>query len=314
MSDTTPDTTPTPDNPSAPEPPTGLTGAAAAVYTELLGQTEPATVTELAHAAGIGHSTAGRAVTTLEKAGLAARTPGGHDGPRRMPDLWHPVPPTSNLEATDTPEHDAQPTDTQPESAPTESAEPVNDDVERGEETEEDGTSGTSAAPAPDSSHPTMADDANAPAQAPPDAADMSTAETIEPRTEPEADTCHVDPPQDTKQPDGDNRQEGSPQSDDDNAPTSSEDTEAQSAPAQPAPAKDGRLAPGALRQMVIDHLHAHPDEAFTATRISRVIEKSSGAIANALVKLVGLGIAEQVTDQPRTFRLAHAATTANIS
>lgn len=37
------------------------------------------------------------------------------------------------------------------------------------------------------------------------------------------------------------------------------------------------RLAPGALRDMVIAHLQAHPDEAFTATRISRVIEKSSG-------------------------------------
>ncbi|MFF0624195.1 hypothetical protein [Streptomyces sp. NPDC004296] len=65
------------------------------------------------------------------------------------------------------------------------------------------------------------------------------------------------------------------------------------------------RLVPGALRQMVIDHLRAHPDEAFTATRISRIIEKSSGAIANSLATLVGQGIAEQVGDTPRTFRLA---------
>ncbi|MFI9586834.1 hypothetical protein ACIHCQ_34550 [Streptomyces sp. NPDC052236] len=28
---------------------------------------------------------------------------------------------------------------------------------------------------------------------------------------------------------------------------------------------------------MVIDHLEAHPGEAFTATKISRLIEKSSG-------------------------------------
>ncbi|MEU5057475.1 MULTISPECIES: MarR family transcriptional regulator [unclassified Streptomyces] len=65
------------------------------------------------------------------------------------------------------------------------------------------------------------------------------------------------------------------------------------------------RMAPGALRQKVIDHLQAHPDDAFTATGISRVIERSSGAIANALAILVRQGIAEQVSDAPRTHRLA---------
>ncbi|MFJ9619065.1 helix-turn-helix domain-containing protein [Streptomyces noursei] len=315
MSDTNPDTAPTPDNASAPESPTDLTGAAAAVYTELLGQTEPVTVTELAHAACIGHSTAGRAVTTLEKRGLAARTPGGHDGPRRMPDLWRPVHPTPTSETTNTPEHEPQPTDTQPESTPTDSAERVNDDVESCEETSEDRTSSTAAAPATDSPNPTITDDTDPPADAPADALNTSVADNTEHSSaEPEADTPHVAAPPDTEQPDGDNDQENCPQSGDDNAPASSEATEAQRTPTQPAPTKDGRLAPGALRQMVIDHLHAHPDEAFTATRISRVIEKSSGAIANALVKLVGLGIAEQVTDQPRTFRLAQTARTANLS
>ncbi|WP_199550365.1 helix-turn-helix domain-containing protein [Streptomyces sp. N35] len=65
------------------------------------------------------------------------------------------------------------------------------------------------------------------------------------------------------------------------------------------------RLAPGALRQLVIDHLTAHPDEAFTATKISRAIGKSSGAIANVLVKITADGVAEQRTERPRTYRLA---------
>ncbi|MEU6158805.1 hypothetical protein [Streptomyces sp. NPDC047130] len=65
------------------------------------------------------------------------------------------------------------------------------------------------------------------------------------------------------------------------------------------------RLAPGALRQMVLDHLTAHPDEAFTSTRISRAIGRSSGAIANALVTLTRHGHAEQVTFRPMTYRLA---------
>ncbi|MFD8723896.1 hypothetical protein ACFV2H_39580 [Streptomyces sp. NPDC059629] len=47
-----------------------------------------------------------------------------------------------------------------------------------------------------------------------------------------------------------------------------------------------------------------HPDEAFTATKISRVIEKSSGAIANALATLARQGIAEQASERPRTYRL----------
>ncbi|WP_327672686.1 MULTISPECIES: hypothetical protein [unclassified Streptomyces] len=86
-------------------------------------------------------------------------------------------------------------------------------------------------------------------------------------------------------------------------------------APAPPA-AADGkrRLAPGGLRQMVIEHLQDHPEEAFTATRISRIIEKSSGAIANALATLTKHHIAEQVSDRPRTYRLARPAASVTSS
>jgi DNA-binding IclR family transcriptional regulator len=58
---------------------------------------------------------------------------------------------------------------------------------------------------------------------------------------------------------------------------------------------------------MVLDHLQAHPEEAFTATAISRVIGKSSGAIANALVTLARQGITKQISDKPRTYRWAAA-------
>ncbi|GAA1918856.1 MarR family transcriptional regulator [Streptantibioticus ferralitis] len=64
------------------------------------------------------------------------------------------------------------------------------------------------------------------------------------------------------------------------------------------------RLAPGGLRQMVLDHLQAHPDGEFTATALSRVIGKSSGAIANALVTLEKHGQARQVNDHPRRYQL----------
>ena len=62
------------------------------------------------------------------------------------------------------------------------------------------------------------------------------------------------------------------------------------------------RLQPGQLREMVAAHLSAHPDDAFTATAISR---RSSGAIANALATLTKQGLARQVCDAPRRYQLA---------
>lgn len=82
--------------------------------------------------------------------------------------------------------------------------------------------------------------------------------------------------------------------------------TEAATAATQPVTAVPGgskRLAPGHLRQLVLDHLNTHPGQAFTATRISRIIDRSSGAIANALATLAAQGLAEQVTERPRTHR-----------
>ncbi|WP_159033128.1 hypothetical protein [Streptomyces fodineus] len=81
--------------------------------------------------------------------------------------------------------------------------------------------------------------------------------------------------------------------------------------PATASPGGSKRLARGALRQLVIDHLNAHPGESFTATRISRVIDRSSGAVANAPVTLSTQGLIEQVTDRPRTYRAAPQERTA---
>ncbi|MBC9719379.1 hypothetical protein H9Y04_43405 [Streptomyces sp. TRM66268-LWL] len=93
----------------------------------------------------------------------------------------------------------------------------------------------------------------------------------------------------------------------DTSAPGAPDSGSPQASPEAEVAGEKKRLAPGALRQLVIDHLTAHPTEAFTATRLSRVIGKSSGAIANSLVTLTGQGMAEQVSDRPRTYRLAAA-------
>ncbi|WP_369356066.1 MarR family transcriptional regulator [Streptomyces sp. cg2] len=310
MSDTNLDATTT-RNDTPPEPLTGLTGATATVYTQLMGMTEPATVAKLAHAAGIGHSTAGRAVSTLEKRGLAARTPGGHDGPRRMPDLWHPTIPASAPETKDGAKPDATSAQNQPESSPDKPTEPtvsaaedagtsIGENLSDTATTPETDSTPCTIEPEPNTSHSDTAVDAASPHT------EVPEPEGTAPTAGPETGTRPSDTPQGPQNSggDGDSGNETSPHDGDSaNVPVQQDVSTLQATPAVPAPVAGRRLAPGALRQMVIDYLQAHPDEAFTATRISRAIEKSSG-IANALIKLAAAGIAEQVTDRPRTFRL----------
>jgi hypothetical protein len=73
--------------------------------------------------------------------------------------------------------------------------------------------------------------------------------------------------------------------------------------------ATSGRKAPavrsGGLRGKVLAHLDANPGKEFTPHEIHKVIDHSSGAIANALDTLVKLGDAEVATEKPRRFRRA---------
>jgi hypothetical protein len=75
--------------------------------------------------------------------------------------------------------------------------------------------------------------------------------------------------------------------------------------------AASGRHAPatrpGALRDLVEEHLRTFPDTAFTPHQVGKVLTRSAGAVANALDKLVSLGVAELATDKPRSYRLAPA-------
>jgi hypothetical protein len=76
--------------------------------------------------------------------------------------------------------------------------------------------------------------------------------------------------------------------------------------------AASGRRAPatrpGALRDLVEEHLRKFPGTAFTPHQVGKVLTRSAGAVANALDKLVSLGTAQMVTDKPRTYQLAPAA------
>jgi hypothetical protein len=71
---------------------------------------------------------------------------------------------------------------------------------------------------------------------------------------------------------------------------------------------KKARLAPGGLRGMVEDYLRDHPGEEFGPTAIANALGgKSSGAVSNALDKLVEGGVAAKTQDKPRRFALAPA-------
>ncbi|WP_338672643.1 helix-turn-helix domain-containing protein [Streptomyces sp. SCSIO 30461] len=274
-----------------PEPLGGLTGAPAAVYAELvnLADGDTATAAGLALTSGLGRSTTGKALVTLEEHGLAVRIPGGHDGPRRTPDHWRAAPtPETGFEAPGHPEAVSGQPDSDITDVPDlHSPEPDGGSADPERAAGADTASATPAAP----------DDGNADAAVP-----QTEASRESERGEDGSggdDTHHA---QDNDAAAAD----GSPVS-----PTGPARLTATSEEASAVPGGKKRLAPGALRQMVIAHLTAHPGEEFTATRVSRVIEKSSGAIANALEKLVKQGIAEQVSDRPRTYRLTAPQTDA---
>ena len=56
-----------------------------------LGAHPGATAAELAEVAGIGRSTAAKALAAMEHHGTARRGAGGRAGGRRLPDRWHPA-------------------------------------------------------------------------------------------------------------------------------------------------------------------------------------------------------------------------------
>jgi predicted transcriptional regulator len=70
------------------------------------------------------------------------------------------------------------------------------------------------------------------------------------------------------------------------------------------------RLRPGALLGMVEDYLREHAGEEFGPTTIGRDLGRSSGAVSNALERLVSAGYAVQTKDRPKRYALAAGETT----
>jgi predicted transcriptional regulator len=78
-------------------------------------------------------------------------------------------------------------------------------------------------------------------------------------------------------------------------APTTSGDAAADT------PKKE-RLSKGALYELVKEFLQAHPGEEFGPAKIGTELTRSSGAVNNALEKLVTTGLATKTCEAPKRF------------
>jgi hypothetical protein len=65
---------------------------------------------------------------------------------------------------------------------------------------------------------------------------------------------------------------------------------------------------PGGLRDLVDAHLQAHPGKDFTAGQIGKVLDRSAGAISNALDRLTTMKRAELTCEAPRRYQAAPAS------
>jgi hypothetical protein len=74
------------------------------------------------------------------------------------------------------------------------------------------------------------------------------------------------------------------------------------------AGSKSGRLSPGELDKHVLAYMRKHEDELpQTASAIGKAIERSSGAVANCLVRLEKQEKVRLATPKPRAYELRRA-------
>ncbi|GAB3076435.1 MarR family transcriptional regulator [Micromonospora schwarzwaldensis] len=120
---------------------------AATVARTLVNHPEGITVRDLAAEAGVGQSTASKALAAMEADGTATRTPGPTNGNRKSADIWH-------LATTD----ELTPADATPDA--TDEPTPADDATDATPDAADEPTSGDDATPDA-TDEPTPADDAN---------------------------------------------------------------------------------------------------------------------------------------------------------
>jgi predicted transcriptional regulator len=88
---------------------------------------------------------------------------------------------------------------------------------------------------------------------------------------------------------------------------SSASPTAAPTPPAEPSPTESGRLRAGHLRQLVLGCLAERPGQALSPTAIAKTLDRSAGAVANALRVLAGQGAVTQTQPKPRRYTITTA-------
>lgn len=63
------------------------------------------------------------------------------------------------------------------------------------------------------------------------------------------------------------------------------------------------KLGKGGLESLVVEHLKAHPKAEVTPSELGNKLSRSSGAVGNALERLVKAGKAVHTSDRPRRYK-----------
>jgi DNA-binding MarR family transcriptional regulator len=66
-----------------------------------------------------------------------------------------------------------------------------------------------------------------------------------------------------------------------------------------------GRLTKGVLAALVLDYLAAQPTESFGPSAIGKALDRSGGAVSNALAKMAAQGEVDLVGEKPRRYRIS---------
>jgi predicted transcriptional regulator len=90
-------------------------------------------------------------------------------------------------------------------------------------------------------------------------------------------------------------------------APTHDPSPPTPAATAEPPSTGAGRLPAGRLRQLVLDCLAERPGQALSPTAIAKTLDRSAGAVVNALQVLAGQGAVVQTQVKPRRYTITAA-------
>ncbi|WP_378736137.1 hypothetical protein [Nocardia brasiliensis] len=230
-----------------------------------------ATSAELAERAGIGGSTARKLLVALERTGGAYRTEGESDGSARRPaDRWWP-----NTASGDTDGASETLADETAE-VPAESADIATTAHDPATPTtgEDNATAGEDEADAAEPGITSAATDLD---------------EAIDTSAEPAAENAEPAEQDDATEP----------------ATDETDETDAEATLDAKESVKPQRLGKGVLRGMVEDFLTDCQGREFTPGEIAKDLERSAGAIHNALEKLVADGTAIRTCDAPKRYTLA---------